>query len=137
MDVATRGASPKGSFPRTEPFRIVQGNLIQSSWRLPVRALTHGDSPRRQSGIRDSHKSDFAVLDSALVDFKPESDHAIYLASLRRMSPQQRLARAFELSDNVRQLFRDGLRRRFPDLSEEELQQLYLNRLSLCHNRNY
>ena len=77
------------------------------------------------------------MLDSASVPLKPQPDHSIYLAALRRMSPQERLAKAFELSDNVRQLFRDGLRRRFPDLSEEELQQLYLNRLSLCHNRNY
>ena len=77
------------------------------------------------------------MLDSVLVALKPQSDHSIYLATLRRMSPEQRLAKAFELSDNARQLFRDGLRRRFPDLSEKELQQLYLNRLALCHNRNY
>ena len=77
------------------------------------------------------------MLNSASVALKPQSDHRIYLATLRRMSPQQRLAKAFELSDNARQLFRDGLRHRFPDLSEEELQQLYLNRLALCHNRNY
>ena len=69
--------------------------------------------------------------------FKPQPNHSIYLDTLRRMSPQQRLTKALELSDNVRQLFRHGLRQRFPDLSEEDLQQLYLKRLSLCHNRNY
>lgn len=98
-------------------------------------SLQRWSAPGRR--IRELHGPVFAVLDSALVPLKPQPDHRIYLAALRRMSPQQRLVKAFELSDNVRQLFRDGLRRRFPDLSEEEIQQLYLDRLSLCHNRNY
>ena len=33
-------------------------------------------------------------------------------------------------------LFKQGLRERFPDLSEEEFHRLYLKRLALCHNRN-
>ena len=45
------------------------------------------------------------MLDSDSVPLKPQPDHRIYLATLRRMSPQQRLVKAFELSDNVRQLF--------------------------------
>ena len=57
--------------------------------------------------------------------FKPQPNHSIYLDTLRRMSPQQRLTKALELSDNVRQLFRHGLRQRFPNLSEKDLQQLY------------
>ncbi len=79
----------------------------------------------------------FRVLDSVVVGLKPQPDHRVYLETLRRMSPQQRLSKTFELSDNVRRLFRQGLRQRFPDLSEEEFEQLYLKRLSLCHNRNY
>jgi len=72
-----------------------------------------------------------------IMALKPQPNHAIYLEALRRMPPRQRLAKAFELSENTRQLFRRGLRRRFPHMSEEELDRLYLKRLSLCHNRNY
>ncbi len=53
------------------------------------------------------------------------------------MTPQQRLAKAIEPTKDTRRRFRDGLRRRFPDLNEQELHQLYLERLNKCHNRNY
>lgn len=53
------------------------------------------------------------------------------------MTPEQRLARAFELTEMVRELFRQGLRTRFPELPEDEFQKLYLERLDLCHNRNW
>ena len=137
-DTETLCASLKVPFPGTQLLRMVQGILVRSSRRrhVPARVPCRESSlPVLNSGF--AQKLGFAMLDSVLVALKPQSDHSIYLAALRRMSPQQRLARAFELSDNARQLFRDGLRRRFPDLSEEELQQLYLNRLALCHNRNY
>lgn len=71
------------------------------------------------------------------MDPKPRLNHRVYLQALRRMSPELRLARAFELSENARLLFRQGLRKRFPDLSEEQIQELYIQRLALCHNRNY
>ena len=53
------------------------------------------------------------------------------------MGPSRRAAKAFELSDMTKQVFRDGLRRRFPDLPEAELHALFLQRLARCHNRNY
>jgi hypothetical protein len=53
------------------------------------------------------------------------------------MSPEARLMKAFELTAFSRQLFLHGLRRRFPDLNEEELHKIYLDRLAKCHNRNY
>jgi hypothetical protein len=53
------------------------------------------------------------------------------------MTPEQRLAKAFELSEFSRQLFIHGLRRRFPDLPEAEFKELLLRRLDKCHNRNY
>lgn len=56
---------------------------------------------------------------------------------LRRLTPEQRLLIAFELSENSRMIFREGLRIRFPDLSEQELAALFAERLDLCHNRNY
>ena len=68
---------------------------------------------------------------------KPRPNHARYLEVLRAMTPEQRLLKAFELSDLSRQLFEDGLRRRFPDLPEAEFRELLLGRLEKCHNRNY
>ena len=71
------------------------------------------------------------------MDIKPEPNRKEYIRTLRRMTPGQRLAKAIELSDMGKELLRHGLRRRFPDLSEEELHKLYLERLEKCHNRNY
>jgi len=68
---------------------------------------------------------------------KPCPNRDLYLGVLRSMTPQQRLAKAFELSLSARRLFRDGLRQRFPHLTEQELHRLYLERLDKCHNRNY
>jgi hypothetical protein len=53
------------------------------------------------------------------------------------MTPEERLRVALDLSDFVRALFREGLRRRFPDLSEDDFNALFLKRLDLCHNSNY
>lgn len=68
---------------------------------------------------------------------KPRPNHELYLESLRKMGPQARLQKAFELSDQAKGLFRRGLRERFPELEEKTFQRLYLERLALCHNRNY
>jgi hypothetical protein len=53
------------------------------------------------------------------------------------MTPEQRLNKAFELSAFCRKLFRQGLKSRFPDLSDREFENLYRSRLDKCHNRNY
>jgi hypothetical protein len=68
---------------------------------------------------------------------KPRPNHHQYLAVLRSMTEEQRLLKAFELSDFSKQLFKGGLRERFPEKSEEELHALFLKRLEKCHNRNY
>jgi hypothetical protein len=66
---------------------------------------------------------------------KPRPNQQLYLQTLRRMTPEQRLLKAFELSALARDLFLHGLRRRFPDVSEEELKRIYLERLAKCHKR--
>ncbi|MBX3412264.1 MAG: hypothetical protein KF708_06055 [Pirellulales bacterium] len=68
---------------------------------------------------------------------KPRQNHARHLAVLRAMTSEQRLRKAFELTELSRSLFRQGLRRRFPTLPDDEFHQLYLARLAACHNRNY
>ncbi|MCR4341466.1 MAG: hypothetical protein NUW01_16435 [Gemmatimonadaceae bacterium] len=68
---------------------------------------------------------------------KPSRNHAVYLDILRRMSPEDRLRKAFELSEFSRELFEHGLRRTFPDLEPAELRALARRRLDKCHNRIY
>ena len=71
------------------------------------------------------------------VDPKAKPNREQYIRVLRAMTPSQRLDKAFELSTMARQLFVQGLRKRFPDLSEADFHSLLLKRLERCHNRNY
>ena len=49
---------------------------------------------------------------------RDKQSHRVYIETLRRMTPEQRLLKAFELSEMARAVFRDGLRNRFPDLDD-------------------
>ena len=71
------------------------------------------------------------------MNVKERPNHKLYIQVLRHMSPEARLLKSFELSQFSRQLFIDGLRKRFPHLTEDELKRVYLRRLDKCHNRNY
>jgi hypothetical protein len=53
------------------------------------------------------------------------------------MTEEARLDQAFQLTDLVDTLFKQGLRERFPDLPEDQLHKLFLKRLDKCHNENY
>jgi hypothetical protein len=82
-------------------------------------------------------ENDLDPQDGVPMDPKPRPNHKPYLQSLRRLTPAQRLMKAFELSAFSKQLFIDGLRKRFPDLPPDEFHRLLLDRLAKCHNRNY
>ncbi len=71
------------------------------------------------------------------MDPKPRPNHQRHIEMLRAMTPEQRLRKAFEMSAFVKKLFTAGLRKRHPDLSEDEFHALWLKRLALCHNRNW
>ena len=71
------------------------------------------------------------------MEIKPHPNHHLYLHILRKMSPEQRLAKAFELSEMTKKLFLQGLRIRFLDKDEMEIKQIYLERIAKCYNRNY
>jgi hypothetical protein len=71
------------------------------------------------------------------MNIKPRPNHRLYLESLSRMTPGERLRKAFELSEFSKRLFISGLRARFPYLPAEEFHGLLLKRLALCHNQNY
>ena len=68
---------------------------------------------------------------------KNRPNHRQYLEILQGLTPEQRLGKAFELSDFSRALFVSGLRRRFPELSPEEFARLLHARLDKCHNRTF
>jgi hypothetical protein len=68
---------------------------------------------------------------------KQRPNHRRYVETLRRMTPEQRLLKAFELAAFSNQLFVHGLRKKYPDVSVAEFTQLLKERLDKCHNRNY
>ncbi len=70
-------------------------------------------------------------------NLKKRPNHTVYIQALRRMTPEERLLKAFELSEFSKGLFLKGLHTRFPELSEEAIRKIYLKRLDKCHNRNY
>jgi hypothetical protein len=69
-------------------------------------------------------------------DIKPRPNRERYIETLRRMSPEQRLAKALELSELSRSLMRQGLRERHPAATEAEIHVLYLERLERCRSRS-
>jgi hypothetical protein len=71
------------------------------------------------------------------MNIKPKPNHKVYLETLRRMSSEQKLQKVFELSSFSKNLFREGLRKIFYDLSEEQFNELFLRRIKKCYNRDY
>ncbi len=71
------------------------------------------------------------------MNIKKRPNHKIYIQVLRQMSPEKRLLKAFELSEFANQLFIQGLHTRYPNLPDEDLKRIFLERLDKCHNRNY
>jgi len=67
---------------------------------------------------------------------KTQPNRSIYVEALRRMTPEQRLAKAFELSDMTHEALWAGLVARHPEATSEELQALYVERLERCRRRN-
>jgi hypothetical protein len=68
---------------------------------------------------------------------KPRPNHRLYIEILRKMTPEQRLLKTFELSDFAKSLFIHGLRKRFPNATPERFAQIVKERLDKCRNRNY
>jgi len=68
---------------------------------------------------------------------KPNLNKERYREILRSMSPQQKLEIVFELSDLANAAMKAGLRSRYPDLSDAQLEELYFERIKACHNQNY
>ncbi len=71
------------------------------------------------------------------MDPKARPNRQLYLEILRGMTPEQRLLKAFELSEMSHELLRAGIRRRYPDAGPDEVQRIYLEQLDSCQNRAY
>jgi hypothetical protein len=71
------------------------------------------------------------------MDPKPRPNHRLYLQVLQSMTVEEKLLKTFELSALGKELLREGLRKRFPEATEAQLHQMFLNRLARCHNQNY
>jgi len=82
-------------------------------------------------------RAEIALLQDRKVDPKKRSHHTLYLRILRAMTPEQRLAKAFELGEMGRDLLRAGLRQRNAKGSEDALHARELEQIARCHNRNY
>ena len=55
----------------------------------------------------------------------------------RKQTPTQRLSRALAMNDEGRELLEAGIRHQHPEYTEQQVQEVLLQRLALCHNRNY
>ena len=73
------------------------------------------------------------------VDIRQQDDASYrrYLEALDRLTPEQRLNQAFELSEMTRWLVMQGIRERFPDAPPEEHRRVLMTILDRCHNNNY
>jgi hypothetical protein len=71
------------------------------------------------------------------MNIKPAPNHKQYLNTLRKMSAEQRLIKAFKLSAITKSLFITGLQKRFPQKTAMEIKEIYLQRIAKCYNRNY
>ena len=63
--------------------------------------------------------------------------HKEYIKIIRKLTPEKKLKKCFDLNEFTKALFLIGLRNRFPNLSEEEIKKIYLKRITKCHNLNY
>lgn len=66
-----------------------------------------------------------------------DNSHREYIKIIRKLAPEERLKKCFELNELTRELFLAGLKYSFPNLSEEEIKKLYLKRINKCHNLDY
>ncbi len=71
------------------------------------------------------------------MNIKQSPNHTQYLTALNKMSAEQRLLKALELSAITKELFLNGLIKRFPQKTKTEIKEIYLQRLAKCYNRNY
>lgn len=60
-----------------------------------------------------------------------------YIEILRKMSPEERLKKCFELSKFSKDLFLAGLKNSFQELTESKIKEKYLKQIAKCRNLKY
>ena len=63
--------------------------------------------------------------------------HKIYIQILKKMTPQQRVEKSLELSQMADELAKEGLKKRYPELSSDQIHAMFIEQKIQCHNRNY
>ena len=66
-----------------------------------------------------------------------EPAQEMYYNVVKKMTPEKKIDKVLELTKLSRKLMKEGLKIQFPNKTEIELHQLYLDRLKQCHNSNY
>jgi hypothetical protein len=66
---------------------------------------------------------------------KTRANRRLYIEILRGMTPERRLRKAFELGEMARELFRAGMKRRYPDRGSDELEAMTRERLIRWHSK--
>lgn len=66
---------------------------------------------------------------------KSEQNRPLYIQILRRMTPEQRLRKALELTRDVREISRAGIRSRNPQLTPAEVDRLAVRQLLQWHSK--
>lgn len=72
-----------------------------------------------------------------MVIMKKRLNRLQYLQILDRMTPSERVAKAWELTNFAKAAAKQAIRDVFPDKTEAEIHQIFLQRLQKCHNQNY
>ena len=66
---------------------------------------------------------------------KTDQNRRLYIEILRRMTPEQRLRKALDLTRFVREIARAGIRSRNPELTSGEIDRLAVEQLLRCHSK--
>lgn len=109
-----------------------RGNAIDLMWQPGTIKFQNANYHRLK--FRKKYELFCNIL---IMNIKPSPNHQQYLLTLKKMGAEKRLLKALELSAITKELFLTGLRKRFPEKTETEIKEIYLQRLSKCHNRNY
>lgn len=71
------------------------------------------------------------------MDPKKQPNHALYLQILRRMTPEEKILKVFDLNNFGRNLLEAGIRNSHPEFTDAEVEAAVRRRLDSCHNQNY
>jgi hypothetical protein len=72
-----------------------------------------------------------------LMNAKPYPNRKRYHDVLRKMSPEQKVKKMFELNALGKELILAGLQTKYPEMDKNERHTLFLKTIMACHNRNY